>query len=58
MPAKDPTELESETCNPRQESALVNLPIPSHEASLTLPSRSKKLKKSPNPKFQVTHIPS
>ena len=31
MPAKGPTKLELETCNPRQESALVYLPIPSHE---------------------------
>ena len=36
MPAKGPTKLELETCNPRQESALVYLPIPSHEVSLTV----------------------
>ena len=36
MPSKDPTKLESETCNPLQESALVYLPIPTHEASLTV----------------------
>jgi len=34
--AKGPTKLELETCNPRQESVLVYLPIPSHKVSLTV----------------------
>ena len=36
MPAKGPTKLELETCNPWQENALVYLPIPSHKVSLTV----------------------